>query len=207
MEVGANDGIQQSNTHQLQVQKGWRGILIEPAPSAFEKCKVNRGPNNIYEQCVLSNPQNEGTEIYGDFDGDLRASVDAKNWGINNCRLPNQKVVCRTLGSILNQHNVTDIDLMSIDVEGHEIDVINGMDFTYCKPKAIVIEVTTANLGTYQYNPSTGVLGDMPRIFTVMREKGYYGTQCLSNFTKTNNPMWNEQHQDYLFERVYDVWQ
>jgi len=44
IELGANDGLFQSNTVFFEKELGWRGILIEPSLKGYEKCKINR-PN------------------------------------------------------------------------------------------------------------------------------------------------------------------
>ena len=45
IEVGAHDGIFQSNTLSLEKDLGWTGILIEPSISAYLDCVKNR-PNS-----------------------------------------------------------------------------------------------------------------------------------------------------------------
>ena len=42
IEIGAYDGITQSNTYYYEKNKNWKGILIEPSKSVFEKCKFHR---------------------------------------------------------------------------------------------------------------------------------------------------------------------
>ena len=36
IELGANDGLRQSNTYYLEKNLGWRGILIEPEKKNFD---------------------------------------------------------------------------------------------------------------------------------------------------------------------------
>src|SRR6187549_1834415 len=49
VELGANDGIGQSNTFHFEKHKNWRGVLVEPVPHNFLKCKENRSAqNSIY---------------------------------------------------------------------------------------------------------------------------------------------------------------
>jgi Methyltransferase FkbM domain len=52
VEVGANDGVSQSNTAYYERYLGWQGILIEPVPELAARCRMNR-PNAIVEQCAL----------------------------------------------------------------------------------------------------------------------------------------------------------
>jgi hypothetical protein len=42
IELGANDGITQSNTKHFELFKGWHGVLIEPSPTQFKKLKKFR---------------------------------------------------------------------------------------------------------------------------------------------------------------------
>ena len=39
IELGAHDGITQSNTYYYEKNKNWRGVLIEPTPKLFKMCK------------------------------------------------------------------------------------------------------------------------------------------------------------------------
>ena len=46
IECGANDGITQSYTYELE-KRNWSGILVEPSIIAFDKCVNNRSNKNI----------------------------------------------------------------------------------------------------------------------------------------------------------------
>ncbi|MDB4192545.1 hypothetical protein N9599_00005, partial [Candidatus Pelagibacter sp.] len=48
IELGAYDGVTQSNTLFYEKNKGWRGILIEPSKDIYKKCKKNRSKKNFY---------------------------------------------------------------------------------------------------------------------------------------------------------------
>lgn len=50
------------------------------------------------------------------------------------------KVKTRALKNVFKEENITEIDYMSIDVEGHELQVIKGIDFTEVKVKVLTIE-------------------------------------------------------------------
>ena len=41
VELGANDGVRQSNTFLLQKNYSWGGILTKPNPARFEECVFN----------------------------------------------------------------------------------------------------------------------------------------------------------------------
>lgn len=50
------------------------------------------------------------------------------------------QVPTRTLTSILDECEVTEIDLFSLDVEGYELNVLKGLDFSKYRPKYMLIE-------------------------------------------------------------------
>jgi hypothetical protein len=55
------------------------------------------------------------------------------------------KIKIRKLDTILKKLNITHIDILTIDVEGNEMKVLNGIDFNTHRPTVIVLE----NIGGY----------------------------------------------------------
>src|ERR1700685_2673703 len=48
VELGANDGITQSNTAYFERRRNWKGVLIEPSHRNFLKCRQNRAATNAF---------------------------------------------------------------------------------------------------------------------------------------------------------------
>jgi hypothetical protein len=48
VELGANDGIAQSNTYWLEAERGWSGLLIEPALNRYLELRANRSTRNSF---------------------------------------------------------------------------------------------------------------------------------------------------------------
>jgi hypothetical protein len=75
-------------------------------------------------------------------------------------------VPARCLDDILQEHHVTRIDVMTIDVEGHEWEVLGGTDLARWKPTLLIVERNTNFLSRrllgrlhrhgYRYRFSTG---------------------------------------------------
>lgn len=183
IECGANNGVSQSNTILLERNRNWRGLLIEPSPNAMNTCKMYRSSNNIFESCILSSPENEGKIIMGDFDGNLMSSIDGQRLS----RKSDYKVTSKTLTSVLKDNNISEVDFFSLDVEGHELEVLKGLDFDYCSPKWIVIEVYKK---------------DLEDIMTFMENKNYELIGNLTNFNHEEYPNWDGTHNDYLFKLI-----
>lgn len=155
IEAGANDGITQSNTYLLERDYNWTGLLVEPNQHKANECKSNR-KNSIVENYALVSKNYQGDVIEGDFSNDtdqhlLSMVLDQGDWVDEH--LMNEKnrkkytspivsVPAITLTELLIKHNVEKIDLFSLDVEGYEISVLNGLDFNLFSPEYILVETT-----------------------------------------------------------------
>jgi len=52
------------------------------------------------------------------------------------------KMKTRTLNSLFVEHHVPhEFDFLSIDVEGHDLEVLRGLDLTEYRPRSVVIEM------------------------------------------------------------------
>lgn len=146
LEVGANDGYSQSNTYHLGAVKGWGGILIEPLPSLYRRClKVRPEAYCVNAACVASDEQVTVEMVDRDLmsvtlgqqdkdEEDERVAQDAEVVG----------VPARTLSSIIDDSPYSEIDFMSIDVEGAELQLLAGLDLDRHAPRWLVIETAHA---------------------------------------------------------------
>ncbi len=83
-----------------------------------------------------------------------RYEVEVDNVGFEKYEKIKIKVV--TLDSILEENNVQEIDFLSIDVEGTEIDVLKGFDVNRYRPKLILIEDSLVFLDKHRYLKKCG---------------------------------------------------
>ena len=133
IECGANDGVNQSNTWFFEKKLNWEGVLIEPIYDLFVELKKNRNKKNIFiNKCLVSH--------------NYKLKTIKMNY--NNCRSKITKsgpkklsVKTSTITEVLKQNKVNrPIDLFSLDVEGYEFEVLNGINFLKANIKYFLIE-------------------------------------------------------------------
>lgn len=180
IELGANDGLRQSNTAFFEFYRGWKGILIEPSVNMFEQCKRARQYSLCYNYACVS-PSYTDEYVGGDFDGSLMASVD----GTRNGRGVQCYVKAKTLESILDESGLTGpIDLLSLDTEGYELPILEGLNLQRYRPNYMVIEIYTK---------------DYDAICKYLEENKYKLVENITNYNPVDNPHWDGTHNDYLF--------
>jgi FkbM family methyltransferase len=134
---------------------GWRVVGIEPNP---EFCAMHRTLGNEVIWCACGeSDQNEVDFSVVDSKGAqyLGHSVTAESFSSLGLRgeyaklvktvdvsVREIKVPMRRLDTILAEHRppIREIDLISVDVEGWELEVMRGLDFNIHRPKVLIIE-------------------------------------------------------------------
>ena len=150
IEAGANDGLNQSNTLFLARKYGWCGILIEPVPRLHARCLKNR-KDSLCINVALVSPEDSGNFIEM-IDVDLMTQVkQSKSFAANEAKLKAGETVQgikrseisvrgRTLSEVIDDSPFEVIDLLSLDVEGFELEVLQGITRESHFPNWILIE-------------------------------------------------------------------
>ena len=152
IELGANDGITQSNTYLLEKNFGWNGLLIEAIPHKYFECKKQRSPDNQYFFAAVVN--NDYQEKFVELRYCNLMTVPATSLldaqkhadqGTKWLEFGEETITfgapARTLSSILDEVGAPKrIDLFSLDVEGGEKAVLEGTDFSKYSFKFILVE-------------------------------------------------------------------
>jgi len=142
IELGALDGILYSNTKFFEDSLNWKGILIEPHPEKFKLLQINRPNNFLFNNLVSCHKK----ELEFRYFVDNHAAVSGventlsqhhfDNYFESNDEciklFPQNKIIIKpiSLTEIVRSTNLTHIDLLSLDVEGHEYEVLMSWDFS-----------------------------------------------------------------------------
>lgn len=148
VEVGANHPTEGSQTFHLE-QAGWTGVLIEPQPDLAAFLVTARKAQVFAVACTSPDRAGEAATLH--VDG-ARSALDRERMAPGAQPGYAILVPTRTLDDILSEAQApAPIDLLSIDVEGHEVEVLQGFDFTRWQPRLILVEDHVATLHTHRY--------------------------------------------------------
>jgi FkbM family methyltransferase len=153
VEVGANDPHERSQTWHLE-QAGWSGILIEPQPDLAEKLRQARKARVYAVAC--SSPRNGGGVLPFHVAGPL-SSLDRDRMAPGSKPEAVIDVPTKTLDQILQEANApTGFDFLSIDVEGHELEVLQGFGLRRWRPRLILLEDHVGSLAKHRFLHAAG---------------------------------------------------
>jgi len=142
LEMGALDGITYSNTKFFEDTLGWTGVLIEPHPIQFQNLAKTRPKCRLYNTLVSDTTAElkfkyflYGLSPVSGVESTL-PEIHFKLWFQSDDpqykSLPQSEVMMkpRTLTSIVKDSGISHIDFFSLDVEGHELNVLKSFDFS-----------------------------------------------------------------------------
>ena len=160
VEVGALDGICGSNTYFFEKERNWSGLLIEPNPIEFRKLEKADRELSIKESCAISNEEGdinflsiEGPcnvlsgilEYYNEnhlnrINRELESYKSHPEGHEHYSKSETIKMKALKLQTLFDKHNLVDIDLISIDVEGAEMNVLESIDYDKTNITCFLIE-------------------------------------------------------------------
>ena len=156
VELGANDGVEQSNSLFFELKRNWRGILIEPSPYNFILCREQRSnQNHIFcNACVgfdykdkyvdmkYANLMSISENLNLDLNDKEAHIKSGKNYLKETETVFSFGAIAATLDSLLKSAKAPKIiDFISIDVEGAELEVLKGINFEHYSFKYMLIEI------------------------------------------------------------------
>ena len=140
VEVGAHHSSQLSNTWLLEKKHGWRGLLLEPNPEAWEELRQQRSAALVGK--AAWNKSGERLTFNAVADSALsRLEGLPQSDEHDRSNFHSVEVETITLNDALAESGAPKlINYMSIDVEGAEIQVLDGLDLREWQVRALTIE-------------------------------------------------------------------
>ncbi len=142
VDIGAHHPKRFSNTYSFY-KLGWRGVNIDPTPGVKEIFDEVR-PEDISLSVAVSNV--DGRQDFYMFSEPALNTFSpqmAQDYQHQGCKLIEvRSIETRRLATLLDQYHIDrPIDFMSIDVEDHELPVLQSNDWTRFRPKVLLVEI------------------------------------------------------------------
>ena len=146
IDVGCQHPVMNNNTY-LLYKKGWNGINIDLDKKNIDLFSFYRKRDLNINVAISSREDERDLFFYND-----KSAINTLEKSVANYQKAQvkeiKKVKTKTLNSIIenSKFNNLTIDFVSIDVEGHELEVIKGFDLKKYKPKVVIIEFLDLSL-------------------------------------------------------------
>jgi len=152
-EIGGHDGGWLSVSKFFEKQLGFKAILVEPIKDLYETSKQKR-PNATHFNYAVNKEKGKLNILKPNDDNiqeisslESNCNNEWKNtWGLSKTEV----VECVHMSDITTEAKLKYIDLLIIDVEGHEYDVLETFDWDNVEVGVISIELLS-NLDHYHY--------------------------------------------------------
>lgn len=144
VEFGATDGVLLSNSWLLEKHFSWQGICAEPNPKFFERLQQNRACR-LSPACVYRSSGELMRFVLADAYGGLADLGQDDQHGPKRDAYAAVgdviEVTTTALMDLLEQHGAPAvIDYLSIDTEGSELAILEGVDWSRYQFRCITVE-------------------------------------------------------------------
>jgi len=160
IEIGANAGDHSDHLQPFIRSSRWTGLMVEPVPYVFERLRRNYaglgrvtfenaaiadrdGRIPFYHLREIEPEERDRVPSWYDGIGSLsRTTVLGHRRVIPDIdeRVVRREVPAMTFESLCRKHDVRRLDLLLIDAEGHDAEILRGIDFTVRRPRLLVYE-------------------------------------------------------------------
>lgn len=168
LDIGCNHPIIGNNTF-LLYQKGFKGVLVEPIPSMCDLIRKER-PNDVVLNIGVG--ENEEIKKLYEFNENV-LSTFCKSDAEEIARDSNGKYFIKNeydvqllnINKIIHENFINCPNIVSIDVEGLNLEIIKGFDFKSNRPEIFLIETLNFTIDSNETR--------IDEIYKIMKENGY----------------------------------
>jgi FkbM family methyltransferase len=146
IDIGANDGISQSNSFYFAL-RGASGICFEPVSEPYRKLRSLYALRSdvICRKMAISDQDGETEIVAADYYSFLPQTEDGTHSSVSKAWPPGtpqpERVILRTFERAIDGVAVpSTVDLLSLDVEGHELNVLRSIPFDKYRFRSIIVE-------------------------------------------------------------------
>jgi FkbM family methyltransferase len=160
VEIGSNDGVQHDHLRPFILERGWRGVMVEPVPYVFERLRENYGsvgrvelenaaiadrdgPLPFYYLRPPAHGESDALPSWYDGIGSFSREVvmsHADHIPDIESRIVRADVPTMTFESLCAKHGLASVDLLLIDAEGYDHRIIRSIDLAARHPTLLAYE-------------------------------------------------------------------
>ncbi|MPR11573.1 FkbM family methyltransferase [Microvirga tunisiensis] len=155
VECGAFDGQTECSCRFFEETMGWKGYNLEPVPWIYERLTQNRPMSSnlnvgLSDRTGTQRFQSVVHPVYGRDTtiGAVEHSPALKEYLIaQGCTFEEITINVLAWNDFIHRQKISRIDLMVLDVEGHEASVLDGMRDSDVLPSVMCVEVGHSGFG------------------------------------------------------------
>lgn len=163
LDIGAFHPYIHSNTFLFYINS-WRGINMDACPGSMDLFNKLR-PRDINLEIGIGNNKYDSTFYMLDEKSTMNSfsKENLTRHGVEQFVKKEVNIKMKTLEQILDDHSnyFTEIDFMSIDVEGMDYEVLKSNNWGKYKPKVIVVEINCSDIEDVKKDKSSKYLLDL----------------------------------------------
>jgi FkbM family methyltransferase len=156
IQIGSNDGVKNDPLRKNILAANWKGILVEPDYTIFQKLVHNYSgvADLIFENIGIAGENGSLLFHYiddvsekdpgwfdqvGSFDENTFLKNISFHPGLTN-RHKTKEVPVMTLQNLIRKHHIQQLDLLHSDAEGYDFEILQGLDLEKLCPRIVVFE-------------------------------------------------------------------
>ena len=179
IDVGCHHPIQGNNTFKL-FQKGWKGMNIDIDHHSIEMFNFFR-PKDTNKQIAISDKAGESDLFF--YHNKSKINTLSEKTAKSRTTKPKEikKVKTNTLNSVIEDSPIKDqkINFVNIDVEGYEMNVLQGFDIVKYYPDVVVIEYLDMEVKKLEFHNQNLEKITNSKIYQFMKSKNYHFVNWL----------------------------
>jgi FkbM family methyltransferase len=168
LDIGTNHPIVGNNTYYFYLYKGFKGVCIEPNVAFEVPIRKHRKRDILLVAGVGTGTQREGDfyafpKKYSSWNTFSLEDAEARKLETNIPYTVVPKLPLVNINDVMAKYFVSHPNIISLDVEGHDLAILKSIDFKKHKPEIICVESITfsANNKGYKVNDISDFMTSM----------------------------------------------
>jgi len=137
VDVGAGHPVADNVSCWFYLQ-GWRGLVVEPQADLAALYAHVRPRDLVFAGLVGAESGETDFHVVDRLHGFSTMKADVAS--LSGAGVATKRMPIATLAQLARTHDLPKVDFLKIDVEGAEVDVLRGIDWSVLRPRVILLE-------------------------------------------------------------------